>query len=94
MRRRCDEAGRDFDSIRKSISIGTFIDRKHSRALEGAASRRSSDSTVIAGDPVSVREQLAELRELGFDMVITYFDDFQDLTQMKLFVDEVIPHCA
>ena len=87
----CDETGRDFHSIRKSVSIGTFIDRKHQRALDRHALSRWTDSTVIAGDPVSVREQYAELRELGFDMVMTYFDDFQDLTEMKLFVDEVIP---
>ena len=94
LKKHCDEIGRDFHSIRKSISIGTFIDRKHQRALERAASRRSSDSSVIAGDPVSVREQFAELQELGFDMVMTYFNDFQDLTEMKLFVDEVIPSFA
>ena len=39
LKKHCEETGRDFDSIRKSISIGTFIDRKHSRALERAASR-------------------------------------------------------
>ena len=94
LKKHCDETGRDFHSIRKSISIGTFIDRKHSRALERAATRRSSDSVVVAGDPVSVREQYAQLRELGFDMVMTYFNDFQDLTEMKLFVDEVIPSFA
>ncbi len=94
LKKHCDETGRDFHSIRKSISIGTFIDRKHSRALERAATRRSSDSVVVAGDPVSVREQYAELRELGFDMVMTYFNDFQDLTEMKLFVDDVIPSFA
>ena len=91
LKRHCDETGRDFHAIRKSVSIGTFIDRKHQRALDRHASSRWTDSTVIAGDPVSVREQFAELHELGFDMVMTYFDDFQDLTEMKLFVDEVIP---
>ena len=91
LKRHCDETGRDFHSIRKSVSIGTFIDRKHQRALDRHASSRWTDSTVIAGDPSSVREQFAELHELGFDMVMTYFNDFQDLTEMKLFVDEVIP---
>ena len=41
-----------------------------------------------------MREQYSELQELGFDMVMTYFNDFQDLTQMKLFIDEVIPGFA
>ena len=33
LKKHCDETGRDFNSIRKSISIGTFIDRKHSKGV-------------------------------------------------------------
>ena len=33
LKKHCDETGRDFHSIRKSISIGTFIDRKHSKGV-------------------------------------------------------------
>jgi hypothetical protein len=46
---------------------------------------------VIAGDPSSVREQYLELREMGFDLIVTNFENFQELSAMKLFMDEVIP---
>jgi hypothetical protein len=38
-----------------------------------------------------VREQYEELREMGFDLIVTFFEDFLDLSAMKLFMDEVIP---
>lgn len=103
LRSHCEDVGRDFDSIRKTLSIGTFINKNHSRALDqaglsnqdgkssGGRPLYNPDTTVIAGDPSAVREQYHELREMGFDLIVTYFEDFQDLTQMKLFMDEVIP---
>jgi hypothetical protein len=38
-----------------------------------------------------VREQFSQLAELGFDFSILTFPRFQDLEDMKLFVDEVMP---
>jgi len=106
LRAHCDDVGRDFNSIRKTLSIGTYIDKSHSRALEQAglsnqdgktATGRplyNSDTAVIAGDPSAVREQYKELSEMGFDLIVTYFEDFQDLSAMKLFIDKVIPEFA
>lgn len=91
LRKHCDETGRDFDSIRKTLSIATFIDRSHSRALEQVEVSGHAGQPSIAGDPSAVRDQYAELRELGFDLIVTFFEDFQDLSAMKLFMDEVIP---
>ena len=103
LRTHCDDVGRDFNSVRKTLSIGTFIDKSNSRALDLAglsnqdgttATGRplyNSDTTVVAGDPSAVREQYHELNEMGFDLIVTYFNDFQELSQMKLFMDEVIP---
>ena len=47
---------------------------------------------VIAGDPSAVREQLDELVEMGFDFVVATFPRFQELDDMKLFVNEVMPY--
>ena len=103
LRRHCDEVGRDFNSIRKTLSIATFIDKSHSRALERAgfsvrdgktATGRplyTRGNTAVAGDPSAVRDQYKELREMGFDLIVTFFEDFQDLSAMKLFRGEVIP---
>ena len=103
LRTHCDDVGRDFNSVRKTLSIGTFIDKSNSRALDLAglsnqdgttATGRplyNSDTTVVVGDTSAVREQYHELNEMGFDLIVTYFNDFQELSQMKLFMDEVIP---
>ena len=39
---------------------------------------------------MAVREQLAELAELGFDLSVLTFMNFQELDDLKLFVDEVL----
>lgn len=103
LRAHCDDVGRDFNSIRKTLSIPTFIDKSHKRALEQAGLTDQDGETavprtlytakphVIAGDPSSVREQYLELREMGFDLIVTNFENFQELSAMKLFMDEVIP---
>ncbi len=91
LRTHCDKVGRDYDSIRKTLSIATFIDRKHSKAVEQVDAGGRSGQTAIAGDASAVREQYEELREMGFDLIVTHFDEFQDLSSMKLFMDEVIP---
>ncbi len=91
LRKHCDDVGTDFDSIRKTLSIGTFIDRSNSSAVERSNGSGRAGQTAVAGDPVSVREQYEELRELGFDLIVTFFENFQDLSEMKLFMDQVIP---
>jgi alkanesulfonate monooxygenase SsuD/methylene tetrahydromethanopterin reductase-like flavin-dependent oxidoreductase (luciferase family) len=87
----CEEEGRDYASIRKTLSIGTFIDRSHRKAIEMAGTHLQGDSPPIAGDPSAVRDQYARLAELGFDLCITFFPRFQELDDLKLFMDEVIP---
>ena len=56
------------------------------------AEGRESSGQVIAGDPSAVREQLDELVELGFDFIVATFPRFQELDDMKLFVNEVMPY--
>ncbi len=94
LKKHCEHVGRNYDSIRKTVSMGIFIHPSHSKALEMARLRGSAAPNVIAGDPVAVKEKCEELRSLGFDLLIAYFNDFQDTTQMKLFIDKVIPQFA
>ena len=64
----------------------------HAKALAMAGDKLGGSAPVIAGDPVAVREKLMELVELGFDYSIATFPQFQELDDMKLFVDQVLPH--
>ncbi len=90
----CAAEGRDFSSLRKTLSIGTFINRSHKRALDMAGKHLESDSPPVVGDPSAVRDQYARLAELGFDLCITFFPRFQELDDMQLFMEEVIPALA
>ena len=87
----CTEVGRNYDEIRKTLAPRFFIDRSNEKAKEMAGDKKSSGQ-VIAGDPSAVREQLDELVELGFDFVVATFPRFQELDDMKLFVNEVMPY--
>ena len=88
----CEAIGRDYDSIRKTLAPRFYLHRTHSKALEMAGDKMTSDQPPIAGDPVAVTEQLMELVEMGFDFSVATFPQFQELDDMKLFVNEVMPH--
>jgi alkanesulfonate monooxygenase SsuD/methylene tetrahydromethanopterin reductase-like flavin-dependent oxidoreductase (luciferase family) len=87
----CVEVGRNYDEIRKTLAPRIFIDSSNKKAKEMAGGRESSGQ-VIAGDPSAIREQLDELVEMGFDFVVATFPRFQELDDMKLFVNEVMPY--
>lgn len=91
LRQHCEAEGRDFDSLRKTLNVRLIIDRLHKKALDIAGDRLQSEQPPVAGDPSAVREQLPAFAELGFDMAVLTFPRFQELDDMKLFVDEVMP---
>ena len=91
LRRHCDAEGRDFDGIRKTFTARIFLDRSASRAKEMAKGLVDTKRPPIVGDPPAVCEQLAAMAELGFDLCIAVFPRFQELDDMRLFVEEVAP---
>jgi len=92
LRKHCEAVGRDYDDMRKTLAPRFYIHKDHAKALEMAGDKLGGSAPVIAGDPVAVREKLMELVELGFDYSIATFPQFQELDDMKLFVDQVLPH--
>ena len=94
LRRHCEAEGRDYDSIRKTFTTRIFIDRDRARARRAAGDWLDSDQPPIVGDPQEVTDRLCEWAEMGFDLCISVFPNFQALDDMKLFVDEVMPNFA
>ncbi len=94
LRGHCDAVGRDFATLRKTLNVRVYLARSHADALARAEERRRPNSHPIAGDPAAVREQLAEYAELGFDFSVLTFARFQELDDIKLFIDEVMPAFA
>ncbi len=91
----CEAAGRDYDSIRKTLTHRIFIDHDNAKARRrGEEWAAGGDQRAIAGDPSAVIEQFEELAEMGFDLCIATFPDFQSLDDMKLFMDTVVPALA
>jgi alkanesulfonate monooxygenase SsuD/methylene tetrahydromethanopterin reductase-like flavin-dependent oxidoreductase (luciferase family) len=90
----CDAVGREFSTLRKTLNVRVYIAKTQKEAQEMVERRSRPGSHPIAGDPVSVREQLAELAELGFDYSILTFVNFQELDDLKLFIDKVMPDFA
>lgn len=94
LRQRCVEAGRNFDTLRKTTTARVFINRSHTKAKKMAGEWIGNVQPPIFGDPSGVRDQLEEILDIGFDLCIVVLPNFQELDDMKLFVDEVIPHFA
>ena len=90
----CGNESRDYASIRKTLTARVFIHPSHTTALEMAGDRLQSTEPPMAGDPTAVRDQITELAEMGFDLFIACFPGFQDLDDMKLFMNEVMPEFA
>ena len=94
LKRHCDAEGRDFSTLRKTLNVRVAIAKSHKEAIEMVERRSRPGSHPIAGDPVAVREQLAELADLGFDYSVLTFVNFQELDDLKLFADKVMPDFA
>jgi alkanesulfonate monooxygenase SsuD/methylene tetrahydromethanopterin reductase-like flavin-dependent oxidoreductase (luciferase family) len=94
LRQRCDEEGRDFGSIRKTVTARVFIDRSHSKATQMAEGWIDNVQPPVFGDPSAVRDHFEEIIDIGFDLCIVVLPKFQELDDMKLFMDEVVPHFA
>ena len=92
LRQRCEENGRDFDSLRKTVTGRVFIDRSHAKAMSMAEGWLGNEQPPIVGDPSAVRDHLEELVDIGFDLFIAVLPNFQELDDMKLFMDEVVPY--
>jgi alkanesulfonate monooxygenase SsuD/methylene tetrahydromethanopterin reductase-like flavin-dependent oxidoreductase (luciferase family) len=88
----CRAEGRGFDSLRKTMTIWTFIDRSHAAAVNRAGKLLESENPALAGDPAAIRDRLTELAELGFDLFHLVFPNFPETDDLRLFIDEVMPH--
>jgi alkanesulfonate monooxygenase SsuD/methylene tetrahydromethanopterin reductase-like flavin-dependent oxidoreductase (luciferase family) len=94
LKRHCDAEGRDFSTLRKTLNVRVAIAKSHKEAQAMVERRMRPGSHPVVGDPVAVREQLAELADLGFDFSVLTFMNFQELDDLKLFVDQVMPAFA
>jgi alkanesulfonate monooxygenase SsuD/methylene tetrahydromethanopterin reductase-like flavin-dependent oxidoreductase (luciferase family) len=88
----CGDVGRDYSSVRKTITRTAFLARSREQAERRAGSHMQASVPPFVGEPAALVDHLHELVELGFDLFQMVFADFPETGDLRLFVDEVLPH--
>jgi len=91
LQQHCREVGRDYASVRKTITRTAFLAPTREAAERKAGSRLEEPTPPFAGEPAALVDHLLELNDLGFDLFQMVFGDFPDTTDIRLFVDKVLP---
>lgn len=92
LKEHCEAVGRDYASIRKTITLTAYLKPSRAEAVAWAGAALQREHPPFAGDPAALRDYLAELVEMGFDLFQMVFPAFPETDDMQLFVDEVMPH--
>jgi alkanesulfonate monooxygenase SsuD/methylene tetrahydromethanopterin reductase-like flavin-dependent oxidoreductase (luciferase family) len=91
LRHHCRDVGRDYSTVRKTLTRTVFLARSRAEAEQRAGDLLQMAAPPFAGEPAALVEHLHELIDLGFDLFQLVFADFPDTTDLRLFVDEVLP---
>ena len=87
----CRDVGRDPASIRRATPLTVYLDRDRAAARRWAGAALDAPQPPFAGDPAALRDRLAELAALGFDLVQLRFAGLFGTRDIQLFADEVLP---
>jgi alkanesulfonate monooxygenase SsuD/methylene tetrahydromethanopterin reductase-like flavin-dependent oxidoreductase (luciferase family) len=87
----CRDVGRDYASLRKTLTRVVFLAPTRAEAELRAGSRLDAATPPFAGDPEALVDHLNELIDLGFDLFQMVFAGFPDTADLRLFVDKVLP---
>jgi alkanesulfonate monooxygenase SsuD/methylene tetrahydromethanopterin reductase-like flavin-dependent oxidoreductase (luciferase family) len=88
----CRDVGRDYSSVRKTITRTAFLARNRQVAEQRAGSLMQSNVPPFVGEPAALVDHLHELIDMGFDLFQMVFADFPETDDLRMFVDEVLPH--
>jgi alkanesulfonate monooxygenase SsuD/methylene tetrahydromethanopterin reductase-like flavin-dependent oxidoreductase (luciferase family) len=94
LREHCKTVGRDYASVRKTLTRIIYLAPTRAEAERWAAARLQDPTPPFAGDPAALIDHLNELVDLGFDLFQLVFAGFPDTTDLRLFVDKVLPAFA
>jgi alkanesulfonate monooxygenase SsuD/methylene tetrahydromethanopterin reductase-like flavin-dependent oxidoreductase (luciferase family) len=87
----CRAVGRDPSSLRRTLTRTVYLARTKAEAERWAGPRLGQGQLPFAGEPRELIDHLQELVELGFDLFQMVFAGFPDTSDMRLFIDEVLP---
>ncbi|MFQ5553329.1 MAG: LLM class flavin-dependent oxidoreductase [Thermoplasmata archaeon] len=101
----CKEAGRDYDSLEKSVHLGLLIGRDEGEVEEKLRARKPPDVPLeafrarmeqgtVVGTAEEVTGRLLEYRELGVTYFVFQVEGALEGEPVRLFADGVMPQLA
>jgi F420-dependent oxidoreductase-like protein len=99
LRQHCENVGRDYNSIQRTVMLNCSIASTDEQALERAQSTNLARNTggaehlrtrALIGTPDTIRQRLAEYEQVGAQEVILFLPAPQRLEALRLFAQEVI----
>jgi alkanesulfonate monooxygenase SsuD/methylene tetrahydromethanopterin reductase-like flavin-dependent oxidoreductase (luciferase family) len=91
LREHCRAVGRDYESVRKTVTRTLFLAPTRAEAERRAGARLQSDVPPFADEPEALVDHLHELIELGFDAFQLVFAEFPETSDIELFMNKVLP---
>ncbi|QBD82082.1 LLM class F420-dependent oxidoreductase [Ktedonosporobacter rubrisoli] len=88
----CTAVGRDYESIRRTITTVCVMDEtdKQAEARSDLGLKRLFRDTSLIGSPQTIRKRLAELEDVGVQEIIIAFPDVIQLDSLRFFAREFI----
>ncbi len=87
----CADAGRDPETLTRTMYMRVLLYEDATRAREDAGARLDDEFPVFAGDPAGFTDHLFALAEQGIDGFQLAFSGWPDTRDLELFVDHVRP---
>jgi F420-dependent oxidoreductase-like protein len=99
LKRHCETVGRDYESIRCTVTSYCCIGETDEQARANMPQALLSllerlDVMVLIGSPATIREHLVELEAAGVQEVILSFPDVLQLDSLRFFAKEFIAESA
>jgi F420-dependent oxidoreductase-like protein len=99
LRQHCENIGRDYESIQRTVMFNCAIAETDERALALAQAANLARNTggpeylrtrALIGTPETIRQRIAEYERIGAQEFILFFPQEQRLEMLRLFAREVI----
>jgi F420-dependent oxidoreductase-like protein len=94
IKKHCDDVGRDYNSIRRTVLFNCAIAETDEQALEKSKpfhrnipSGRIREQALV-GTPGVIRQRLAEIEQAGAQEIILYLPDAAQLESVRMFARE------
>ena len=87
----CDDVGRDFDGILKSLGLGIALAGSDDEALRLAKSSKIPLDFLTVGSPETITAKLGEYVDAGVEYFQLSFSRLPNIEATQTFADRIIP---